>query len=418
MHLKLEGVPAGRTYRDNTLMQWLMQHGLWFHQVHRSSWLLPWHRQYLYEVERLLLVAWEDIRGDDARLIKYGWPTLPSGGIVSGAHHTDADGVTSFIAPPLQTCVAIPYWYHPRDSGHRPRDVRMAAYDPVTFGGSGLGSKDGCVNASQFGRRTYAVGNWGRPQSKLPNGKAHAGYWGSEGRCLRRPFDAGKRTAFISESRLRQLLRTCSLPWEQWQLIYEREVHDPVHDFTLGHMITPISSHDPLFWLHHAGLDRGWAVWQQLCGRGGDATRRCGTAASPLGYRPLPPDPKLWVQSEDPRWALRHADARTTVYDDCGPRGCEVAGVQQPISFAYRMPPCSDDAGEPREEDECEHSSAGYSHACRARLEPFSSWPASSRRPAAVSSPESMLDLERISHSCTRGRAGTLRCDCVRYAAP
>ena len=84
-----------------------------------------------------------------------------------------------------------------------------------------------------------------------------------------------------------------------------------MHDFTLGHMITPISSHDPLFWLHHAGLDRGWTVWQQLCGRGGDATRRCGTAASPLGYRPLPPDPKLWVQSEDPRWALRHADART-----------------------------------------------------------------------------------------------------------
>ena len=61
MHLKLEGVPAGRTYRDNALMQWLMQHGLWFHQVHRSSWLLPCHRHYLYEVERLLLVAWEDI---------------------------------------------------------------------------------------------------------------------------------------------------------------------------------------------------------------------------------------------------------------------------------------------------------------------------------------------------------------------
>ena len=47
MHLTREGVPAGRTYRDNTRMQWLMQHGLWFHQVHRSSWLLPWHRQLL-----------------------------------------------------------------------------------------------------------------------------------------------------------------------------------------------------------------------------------------------------------------------------------------------------------------------------------------------------------------------------------
>ena len=57
MHLKREGVAPGRTYRDNALMQWLMQHGLWFHQVHRSSWLLPWHRQYLYEVGRLTLTA-------------------------------------------------------------------------------------------------------------------------------------------------------------------------------------------------------------------------------------------------------------------------------------------------------------------------------------------------------------------------
>ena len=108
MHLKLEGVPTGRTYRDNALMQWLMQHGLWFHQVHmaaaarhcmllqppmacgpspllhaararvrqaryapllfqvhRTSWLLPWHRQYIYEVERLLLAAWEEIRHDE-----------------------------------------------------------------------------------------------------------------------------------------------------------------------------------------------------------------------------------------------------------------------------------------------------------------------------------------------------------------
>ena len=68
-------------------------------------------------------------------------------------------------------------------------------------------------------------------------------------------------------------------------LLYEKLVHDPVHDFTLGHMITPISSHDPLFWLHHAGLDRGYTVWQQFCARGGDATRRCGSAANPVGHR-------------------------------------------------------------------------------------------------------------------------------------
>ncbi len=85
-------------------MQWLMQHGLWFHQVHRTSWLLPWHRQYIYEVERLLLAAWEEIRSDDALLAKYGWPVSPRGRPVSGEAHTDVDGVTSFVAPcPLYT---------------------------------------------------------------------------------------------------------------------------------------------------------------------------------------------------------------------------------------------------------------------------------------------------------------------------
>ena len=39
-------------------------------------------------------------------------------------------------------------------------------------------------------------------------------------------------------------------------------------------------------------------------------------------------------------------------------------------------------------------------------------------RPAAVSSAESMLDLERITHSCTRGAGSSMRCDCVRYASP
>ena len=244
----------GRTYRDNTLMQWVMQHGLWFHQVHRSSWLLPWHRQYIYEVERLLLAAWEEIRSDDVLLIKYGWPATPRGRPVSGEQHTDVDGLTSFVAPPRQTCVAVPYWHHPRDAGKRPRDVHMAPYDPLVFGGSGLSSGDQCFNGSMFGRGRYTVGNWNRPQAKLPNGRAHAGYWGSAGRCLRRPFDPARATGFISEGRLRQLLRSCDMPFEQWMLLYEQLVHDPVHDFTLGHMVAPYPHANPHPHPHH----RAW----------------------------------------------------------------------------------------------------------------------------------------------------------------
>ena len=173
-------------------------------------------------MERLVLAAWEEIRGDDALLARYGWPVSPRGRVVSGEQHTDVDDVTSFVAAPRQTCVAVPYWHHPRDAGKRPRDVRMAPYDPLVFGGSGLGGGgDQCFNGSMFGRARYTVGNWNKPQTKLPNGRAHAGYWGSEGRCLRRPFDSARTTAFVSEGKLRQLLHTCEMPFEQWMLLYQ-----------------------------------------------------------------------------------------------------------------------------------------------------------------------------------------------------
>ena len=97
-------------------------------------------------------------------------------------------------------------------------------------------------------------------------------------------------------------------------------------------------------------------MWQQYCDKGGDAARRCGNASNPVGYRGLEPNPTHWEQTEDPRWALRHAEAHGTVYDDCGREGCEVGGVSQPISFTYRMPACGDDKGEPRDPEECEDS--------------------------------------------------------------
>ena len=409
MHLKLEGVPAGKTYRDNLFMQWLMQHGLWFHQVHRSSWLLPWHRQYLYEIERLLVSSWLSIRCDHEKLLQYGWPRAQDGRIAVGVNHTDPDGVTSFLADPCSLCVAIPYWHHPQDARKVPDRVRVAPYDPYTFGGSGKDSPDQCFDGSQFGRGRYTVGDWGKPQRALPNAKTHPGYWGSKGRCLRRPFDGAKPTPFLKQGALDALLARCGMPWVDWQAEYERQVHDPVHDYTLGHMQTPISSLDPLFWLHHAGLDRGWTVWQSQCGGCSKATLTCGSAASLLGYQRRSPRPELWPKAEYPLWGPQHADSTHKVYDDCGPKGCNISNVHQTISFTFDMPPCVGSEGI----DECQE----YSHECHARLEPFSSWPASDRRPASLSSPVSALDSERFLHSCT-GPQDERMCDCVRYEEP
>jgi tyrosinase len=39
-------------------------------------------------------------------------------------------------------------------------------------------------------------------------------------------------------------------------------VHDWVHSAVGGNMVTSRSPADPLFWLHHANIDRIWARWQ------------------------------------------------------------------------------------------------------------------------------------------------------------
>ena len=243
-------------------------------------------RQYLFEVERLLLHAWREIRCDPFKLAAYGWPTHPNGSLVTNAYHTDADGVTSFIADPCTSvCVAISYWHHAHDAWKIPdreaaHQQPLAPFDAYTFGGTAAASSDGCLNVSMFRRELYTVGNWGEPQPSLPNYKAHPGYWGSTNRCLRRPYDGSKPLPFLSEGSLQLLLSRCEMRWADWQAELERQVHDPSHDYLGGHMITPISSLDPIFWLHHAGLDRHWTVWQRTCGgcERATTTAKCGSA--------------------------------------------------------------------------------------------------------------------------------------------
>lgn len=47
-----------------------------------------------------------------------------------------------------------------------------------------------------------------------------------------------------------------------FQRTLEGAVHGSVHNAVGGNMATGSSPSDPLFWLHHANLDRLWAEWQ------------------------------------------------------------------------------------------------------------------------------------------------------------
>src|SRR5262245_16147906 len=47
-----------------------------------------------------------------------------------------------------------------------------------------------------------------------------------------------------------------------FQTAIEGAVHADVHNAVGGDMATASSPTDPLFWLHHANLDRIWSKWQ------------------------------------------------------------------------------------------------------------------------------------------------------------
>lgn len=49
---------------------------------------------------------------------------------------------------------------------------------------------------------------------------------------------------------------------EQGSLQITRATHNRGHNFIGGHMATGYSPNDPVFWLHHANVDRLWANWQ------------------------------------------------------------------------------------------------------------------------------------------------------------
>ena len=58
---------------------------------------------------------------------------------------------------------------------------------------------------------------------------------------------------------------------------FEVTPHFAGHTYTSGHMSSGLSSLDPLFFLHHAGVDRGWYRWQDNCAAAsGYTTKQCG----------------------------------------------------------------------------------------------------------------------------------------------
>ncbi|MEU6095233.1 tyrosinase family protein [Streptomyces sp. NPDC047079] len=175
---------------------------------HRSPSFLPWHRRFLVEFERAL--------------------------------------------QSVDSSVTLPYWDWTTD-----RTPRSSLWAPDFLGGTGR-SLDGRVMDGPF---AAFAGNW--PITVRVDSRTY----------LRRSLGGGGHalpTRAETDSVL-ALSTYDTAPWnsasdgfrnhlEGWRGV---NLHNRVHVWVGGQMATGVSPNDPVFWLHHAYIDKLWAQWQR-----------------------------------------------------------------------------------------------------------------------------------------------------------
>ncbi|CAK5272159.1 unnamed protein product [Mycena citricolor] len=169
---------------------------------------------------------------------------------------------------------SIPYWDWSLDADQLDSIAKSPVFDPVYgFGGNGLhipgysgpfnnwtnlagwveGTGGGCITTGPFVSYNLSVG----PGTKPTN------------HCLTRNFN----DAFIWALSSAQVANTTKQPnFERFRIELEGQpitstmkLHDGGHFAVGGEMLDTYSSPaDPIFWLHHANLDRIWWKWQNI----------------------------------------------------------------------------------------------------------------------------------------------------------
>jgi tyrosinase len=175
--------------------------------AHRAPSFLPWHREFLLKFERALQA--------------------------------------------INSQVTIPYWDWTVDTSKT-----GSPWSGSFLGGDGR-SSDGQVTTGPF---AYSTGNWtltvrlddrpfltremGVSTPTLPTHSQLSAV------LSRSPYDTSPWGPG-SPSGFRNGLEGFTSPW----------LHNLVHDWVGGHMLTTVSPNDPVFWLHHSFIDKCWSGW-------------------------------------------------------------------------------------------------------------------------------------------------------------
>ena len=120
------------------------------------------------------------------------------------------------------------------------------------------GTGGGCVTDGPFANTTLSMG----PIFPLPVGEEEpSDYFAYRPHCLKRDFLQSIPDQFFAADKIENLLASTTLA--QFRERADASVHFAGHSGVGGDMSDIFSSsQDPVFYLHHAQLDRLWTLWQ------------------------------------------------------------------------------------------------------------------------------------------------------------
>ncbi len=220
-----------RIHNERMMADYDTGHGV----AHRGPSFLPWHREFLLKFERGLQA--------------------------------------------INSQVTVPYWNWTQDTS------RTASLWSSNFLGGDGRPADGQVTTGPF---AYSTGNWtltvrldDRPFLTRAMGAATPTLPtpGDLSAVLARtPYDTAPWDS-ASPAGFRAGLEGFTSPW----------LHNLVHDWVGGHMLTTVSPNDPTFFLHHCFLDKCWADWCAAHPSSSSYLPAGGTANVVDANEPLPP---------------------------------------------------------------------------------------------------------------------------------
>lgn len=208
--------------------------------AHGGPAFLPWHREYLHRFE-------QELRNVDSGVALPYWNW-------SGIDATTAGGEPEFA----DTSAQPPEW--------SPTDVFDAVFSDDFLGGAGD------PNQPQPGRPTWgAVANgfytrMDDPQTPVVEGwslpQVLADQDSAVDTVFRRNTSLDPSVWTNWQSRVENQIITAGT-YPAFRQPFEGNPHGTAHIWTGGQMSRMLSPFDPLFWLHHAEVDRVWLHWQK-----------------------------------------------------------------------------------------------------------------------------------------------------------